>query len=161
MGAALAPEWCDRYVAVGAEYGVPVLMTADLDGYGPNNHLTGVSAEVFAEFVHQARAAQMPVFDVVLETDFGRPRGAPVDYAAMLGDADHQAGWDLVHCAFHPCRHGPGEVERIDAATWHVRTEEYDLFRSHEWQAWLEQQPFEVIGMRGLRDEFRAGVATA
>jgi hypothetical protein len=96
----------------------------------------------------------MPVFDIVLETDFGRPRGAAVDYASMLAHADHHDDQELVYCAFHPCQ--PGEVERIDADTWHVRTEEYDLFRSHEWVAWLDQQSFEVIGMRGLRDEFRA-----
>ena len=159
MGAALAPEWCERYVAVGVDYGVPVLMTADLEGYGPSNHLEGASAEAFAEFVHQARAAGMPVFDVVLETDFGRPRGAPVDYATMLTDADHRDGWELIYCAFHPCAAGPGEVERIDPATWHVRTEEYDLFRSHEWRAWLEQQHFEVIGMAGLRNELRTARA--
>ena len=130
MGAALAPEWCERYVALGVDYGVPVLMTVDLDGYGPNNHLTGTAAETFAEFSHQASSAGMPIFDVVLETDFGRPRGAPVDYAAVLTDADHHDGWELVYCAFHPCAEGPGEVERIDPSTWHVRTEEYDLFRS-------------------------------
>jgi hypothetical protein len=61
-----------------------------------------------------------------------------------------------VYCAFHPCRPGPGEVERIDPDAWHVRTDEYEVFRSHEWRAWLDQQPFEVIGMRELRDEFRA-----
>jgi predicted glycoside hydrolase/deacetylase ChbG (UPF0249 family) len=154
MGAALAPEWCERYVALGVEYGVPALMTSDLDAYGPNNHLTGTASETFAEFVHQATSAGMPVFDIVLETDFGRPRGAAVDYASMLAHADHHDDQELVYCAFHPCQ--PGEVERIDADTWHVRTEEYDLFRSHEWVAWLDQQSFEVIGMRGLRDEFRA-----
>lgn len=150
MGAALAPEWCDRYVAVGAEYGVPVLITSTFDGYGPQNHLQGTTEDEFAGFVDQARAADMPVFDVVLETDFGRERGAPVDYAAMLAAADADERYDLVYCAFHPCRPGPGEVERIDADTWHVRTDEYDLFRTREWRAWLAQQPFDIVSMRDL-----------
>lgn len=156
MGAALAPEWCERYVQVGVDYGVPALITVDLDAYGPNNHLTGTAAETFAEFVHQARAAGMPVFDVVLETDFGRPRGAPVDYASMLAGAHDNADWELVYCAFHPCRPGPGEVERIDPGTCHVRIDEYELFSTGTWQEWLDRQPFDVIGMRPLRDEFRA-----
>lgn len=151
MGAALAPEWCGRYVALGIEYGVPALITGTLDAYGPNNHLTGVAEETFAEFVRQARSAGMPVFDVVLETDFRRPRGAPVDYRAMLGSVTSE----LVYCAFHPCAPGPGEVERIDGEWWHVRTDEYGIFREDSWKAWLDDQPFEVIGMRELRDEFR------
>lgn len=155
MGAALAPEWCDRYVALGVEYGVPALITIDLAAYGPNDHLTDTSEETFAEFVHQARSAGMPVFDVVLETDFGRPRGAPVDYEAMLRGADDDADQELVYCAFHPCTPGPGEVERIDEGSWHVRTDEHRLFGDSSWKAWLDEQPFEVIGMRQLRDEFR------
>lgn len=150
MGAALAPEWCDRYVAVGAEYGIPALITSTFDGYGPKNHLQGTTEDVFAGFVDRARAAGMPIFDVVLETDFGRRRGTPVDYAEMLTRAHHDDRYDLVYCAFHPCQPGPGEVERIDAATWHVRTDEYHRFRTTEWAAWLDQQPFRVVSMREL-----------
>ncbi|HEY5664406.1 MAG TPA: ChbG/HpnK family deacetylase [Ilumatobacter sp.] len=152
MGAALAPEWCARYVALGVEYAVPALITIDLAAYGPSNHLAGTAEETFAEFVHQARAAGMPVFDSVLETDFRRPRGAPVDYAAMLSAVDPSC--DLVYCAFHPC--APGEAELIDTDWWHVRTDEYRIFGEPAWRAWLDAQPFEVIGMRHLRDEFRS-----
>lgn len=154
MGAALAPEWCDRYVALGIEYGVPALITTTFAGYGPNNHLTGTTEEMFAEFVRQATAAGMPVFDVVLETDFQRPRGAPVDYESMLTAADRDDRFELVYCAFHPC--APGEAERIDVDWWHVRTDEHRIFGTTQWRDWLDEQPFEVIGMRELRDEFRA-----
>lgn len=156
MGAALAPEWCDRYVALGIEYGVPALITGTLGAYGPNNHLQGVDEETFAEFVVQARAVGMPVFDEVLETDFRRSRGAPVDYREMLGAVTA----DLVYCAFHPCAPGPGEVERIDEEWWHVRTDEYRIFGEQPWKDWLGEQPFEVIGMRELRDDFRAGAVS-
>ena len=153
MGAALAPEWCDRYVALGVEYGVPALLTTRADGYGPINHLTGLTDDVFGEFVRQARDAGMPVFDRVLETDFGRARGAPVDYRAMFDEVDADDSCGLVYAALHPCR--PGEVERIDPATWHVRTDEYELFSTAVWRGWLDDQPFERIGMRELRDEWR------
>jgi len=155
MGAALAPEWCDRYVALGVEYGVPALITGTLDAYGPNNHLAGTTEEAFGEYVAQARAAGMPVFDLVLETDFGRPLGGPVDYQAMLIGAHDDAEAELVYGAFHPCRPGPGEVERIDATSNHVRTDEYVLFGESTCTTWLFEQPFEVIGMRERRDGWR------
>jgi predicted glycoside hydrolase/deacetylase ChbG (UPF0249 family) len=151
MGSALAPEWCDRYVALGLEYGVPVLITETLGGYGPNNHLADVTEERFAPFVAEARAAGMPVFGRVLETDFGRPRGAPHDYRSMLTSATEE----LVYCAFHPCRPGPGEIEVIEPGAHHVRVDEYDWFGTDEWRNWLDESPIDVIGMRGLRDEWR------
>lgn len=153
MGSALAPEWCDRYVAVGADYGVPVLITGRLSGYDPHNHLAEVTDEMFEPFVQQAGAAGMPVFDRVLETDFGRPQGAPVDYRSKL----LAGGEGLIYCAFHPCRPGPGEVEVIEPHAHHVRVDEYELFGEAGWAEWLQEQPFTLTGMRELRDEMRRG----
>src|SRR4029077_5391069 len=151
MGSALAPEWWERYVALGVEYGVPALITSTFAGYDPNNHLTGTTDEQFAAFVDAATDAGMPVFGRVLETDFSRPRGAPVDYQSKLPSSDEE----LVYCAFHPCRPGPGEIEEIEPGSHHVRVDEYELFRTDEWLAWLQEQPFEVVSMRQLRDDWR------
>ncbi len=151
MGAALGPEWCDRYIALGVEYDVPVLITRTLDRYGPNNHLADVTEAAFATFVDQAIAANMPIFDRVLETDFSRQRGAPTSYEEMLSDLD-----PLVYCAYHPNAPGPGEIEVIEPDTWHVRTDEYELFGTAGWAAWLDDQPFTLTTMGELRDEFRA-----
>lgn len=156
MGAALAPEWCDRYIALGVEYGVPALITSTVASYGPNDHLVGVEEEDFAPFVQAARAAGMPIFDEVLETDFSRPRGNDPAYEDMLGDLQS----DLVYCAFHPNAPGPGEIEFIEPATHHVRTDEHLLFGQTSWKQWLDAQPFELTSMRELRDEFRSS-ATA
>lgn len=152
MGAALAPEWCERYVALGVDYDVPVLLTSTLAAYGPNDHLGGATEEMFAVFVAAARAAGMPLFGRCLETDFQRERGAPMDYRTMLTDADE----DLVYCAFHPCAPGPGEIEVIEPGAHHVRVDEHELFRTAAWAEWLEEQSFEVIGMRQLRDDWRS-----
>ncbi len=151
MGAALGPEWCDRYIQLGVDYDVPVLITRTLGAYGPNNHLADVDEEAFAAFVQQATDAGMPIFDRVLETDFGRVRGEPTAYQDMLTDLD-----DLVYCAYHPNAPGPGEIEAIEPRTWHVRTDEYELFGQDEWLQWLGDQPFELTTMRELRDERRA-----
>ena len=90
----------------------------------------------------------MPVFDRVLETDFDRPRGAPVDYRSKLLDGVQ----GLTYCAFHPCRPIPGEVEAIEPHAHHVRVDEYELFGTTAWAEWLQQQAFTLVGMRQLRD---------
>ena len=152
MGSALAPEWCDRYVSLGIELGIPVLLTAHLGDYGPNNHLRGAGHGPYREAVAAARSAAMPVFDVVLETDFSRPRERPADYHAMLGELDT----DLVYCAFHPNAPGGAEIEVIEPQKFHVRTDEYELFRTAGWKDWLESRPYELTTMRELRDGWRA-----
>lgn len=94
----------------------------------------------------------MPVFDAVLETDFSRPRNQPADYHDMLGGLDQQ----LVYCAFHPNAPGGAEIEAIEPAKFHVRTDEYDLFGTSQWREWLESRPVTLTTMRELRDIWRS-----
>ncbi|MCY3616500.1 MAG: ChbG/HpnK family deacetylase [Acidimicrobiaceae bacterium] len=151
MGSALAPEWCDRYVALGIELQIPALITGALSAYGPMNHLAGAGHGPFREAVAEARSAGMPVFDEVLETDFKRPRDQPADYEAMLGGLDT----DLVYCAFHPNAPGGAEIEVIEPAKFHVRTDEYELFGTTQWKEWLGSGPLTLTTMRELREVWR------
>ena len=151
MGSALAPEWCDRYVAVGIDYGVPVLITESLAAYGPNRHVASpFEAQAVDECIKAAaatvRAAGMPVFDVVLETDFNRPPQEPANYQGMLGNLDDS----LVFCAFHPNSPGGAEIEVIEPDSFHVRTDEYELFGTAGWKEWLTGQPYELASMADL-----------
>ncbi len=151
MGSALAPEWCDRYVAVGIDYGVPVLICDSLADYGPNRHVASSSGtqaadEAISAAAAVARASGMPVFDLVLETDFSRPPHQSADYQSMLGSREE----DLVYCAFHPNAPGGAEIEVIEPDSFHVRTDEYELFGTGGWKEWLTSQPFELASMAGL-----------
>ena len=152
MGSALAPEWCDRYVSLGIEFGIPVLLTANLGDYGPCNHLRGAGHGPYREAVATAKGAGMPVFDEVLETDFARPRHQNADYRTMLGSLETS----LVYCAFHPNAPGGAEIEAIEPAKYHVRTDEYQLFRTSDWKEWLESRRYALTTMRELRDGWRA-----
>ena len=151
MGSALAPEWCDRYVAVGVDYGVPVLITDSLAAYGPNRHVAGSAEAQSADDAIKAAAASareagMPVFDAVLETDFARPPYQPANYEVILGKLDA----NLVFCAFHPNAPGGAEIEVIEPESFHVRTDEYELFGTRTWKNWLTGQPYELASMADL-----------
>ena len=152
MGSALAPEWCGRYVSLGIELGIPVLLTGTLGAYRACRHLGGVDEGPYDDAVADARSAGMPTFDEVLETDFSRPRDRPADYRALLGSL--AAG--LVYCAFHPNAPGGAEIEAIEPDACHVRTDEYRLFRSSDWKEWIESRPYALTTMRELRDGWRA-----
>ncbi len=151
MGSALAPEWCDRYVAVGIDYGVPVLITGSLAAYGPNRHVASpdeaqAADEAIQSAAATARAVGMPVFDAVLETDFSRAPHQPPNYQEMLGSLEE----NLVFCAFHPNAPGGREIEVIEPDSFHVRTDEYELFGTDSWKEWLTSQPYELASMADL-----------
>jgi predicted glycoside hydrolase/deacetylase ChbG (UPF0249 family) len=46
MGSALAPEWAERYVALGVEYDLPVVLPGSVAGYGIARHLQGFGEQV-------------------------------------------------------------------------------------------------------------------
>ena len=152
MGATLAPEFCAIYVALGVEYRLPVLITKSLSQYGPNNHITGVSDEQFAEFVVLAEDKRMPVFDRVLETNFGRPSTQSLARDAYQ-EMFTKSKSGLTFAALHP--NAPGEVEAIEPNQFHVRTDEYEIFSSENYLTWLAKKEVKPIGMRELRDAMR------
>ena len=152
MGATLAPEFCAIYIALGVEYRLPVLLTKKLSQYGPNNHITGVSDERFEGFINFAEQTRQPIFDRVLETDFGRPSTqslAPDAYQKMFT----KSKTGLTFAALHP--NAPGEVEVIEPNQFHVRTQEYEIFSSKDYLTWLTKNEIKSIGMRELRDAMR------
>jgi chitin disaccharide deacetylase len=152
MGSTLAPELCAIYVRLGAAYQVPILLTATLAGYSPNNHLEGMTESEYAPFVAMARAQGQPIFDAVLETPFERPvteTAVPV-YRKLF----ERVPEGLSFLALHP--NAPGEVEVIEPDSAHIRTDEYRLFQSDDFRAWLSERDSEFIGMRSLRDSLRA-----
>lgn len=153
MGATLAPEFCAIYIRLGVEFKLPVLLTRTLSSYGPNKHLSGVSDDQFAPFVESAKAKKLPVFERVLETNFARPASVELADDAYQ-NLFSQKFSGLTFAALHP--NAPGEVEVIEPKQFHVRTREYEIFRSTNHLAWLSEKKIKPIGMREIRDEMRS-----
>ncbi|NBO68525.1 MAG: ChbG/HpnK family deacetylase, partial [Actinobacteria bacterium] len=153
MGATLAPEFCAIYIRLGVEFKLPVLLTRTLSSYGPNKHLSGVSDDQFAPFVESAKAKKLPVFERVLETNFARPASVELADDAYQ-NLFSQKFSGLTFAALHP--NAPGEVEVIEPKQFHVRTREYEIFRSTNYLAWLSEKKIKPIGMREIRDEMRS-----
>ncbi|MDQ6435522.1 ChbG/HpnK family deacetylase [Mesorhizobium sp. LHD-90] len=155
MGAALSPEFCDIYIRLGLEYRLPILLTSTIAAYTPNDNLVGVTEKAHARGVDRARAAGFAIFDAALQTTWGRPRSklAEPAYKAIIGSV--RQGLTFVCLHFN----APGELELIEPRSAYIRTEEYELFRAPEFRDWLLAQDLDIIGMRPLREEFRARLA--
>ena len=151
MGSTLAPEFGAIYLRLGVDYRLPVLLTGTLAGYAPNDHLVGADEATYGEFVAAARRAGQPIFDAVLETPWDRRGAAEPAYRALFDSAPP----GLTFLALHP--NAPGELEAIEPDSAHIRTEEFDLLRGGFVDTWCEgREDVELIGMRALRDAYRA-----
>ena len=152
MGAALSPEFCDIYIRLGLEYRLPILLTSTIAAFTPNDNLVGVTEEAHGRGVNKARAAGFAIFDAALQTTWNRSRSKPAEpaYKAIIESVRD----GLTFICFH--FNAPGEVELIEPRSAYIRTEEYQLFRSEGFRAWLGAQDLDIIGMRPLRDELRA-----
>ena len=149
MGAVMAPEFCDRYIRIGLDYGLPILLTPNLSAYGPIHNLRGVQEEPYRAHVAAARAAGFQIFDRVLETPWDRTGTADEAYRMMIRSIAPGTTFLALHF------NAPGELEFIEPASAHTRTEEYALFRSEGFREWLAEQELELSGMREFRSALR------
>jgi predicted glycoside hydrolase/deacetylase ChbG (UPF0249 family) len=156
MGTALAPEFCGAYLALGVEYRLPILLTRTLHAYGPSvPHLVGVSDADYVAYATAAAEHGLPLFDAVGETPWDREPSDPAEPVYRDLFSGLPAG--LSFLALHP--NAPGEIEAIEPESAHIRTAEYELFGDERFGAWvagLGDDSVELIGMRRLRDAYRA-----
>lgn len=154
MGTALSPEFCDIYIRLGLEYRLPILLTASLASYAPNDNLLGVTEAAFQRGVDKARTNGFVIFDAALQTTWGRPRSKPAEpaYKALFDGVRDGLTFFCLHF------NAPGDLETIEPKSAYIRTEEYDLFRDPGFRDWLAGQDIDIIGMRPLREDFRAAL---
>ena len=150
MGAVLAPEFADIYARLGVDYGVLPLFCRSLDAYGGQHNMTGITPDAFAPGVETVSSFGFPIFDRIVETDWLPASVAEPAYRAIFDGVEK----GLTFLALHFAK--PGEIEVIDPRTHHIRTGEYALFRSAGFADWLTRQDITPIGMRALRDDWRA-----
>jgi chitin disaccharide deacetylase len=152
MGATLAPEFCAAYIRIATDYRLPLLMTRTITGFAPNNHLVGVDDAVHQPFATAATSKGQQLFETVLETNWSRTAPARPFYEGLIGGVPD----GLTFVCLHP--NAPGELEFIEPDSSYIRTDEYDLFRTETWVAWLAEQPVTLSGMRPFRRRLRSGL---
>ena len=151
MGTAISPEFCDITVRLAYEHKLPFLLTRTVGDYAPNDNLVGVTETQHKPGVDKAEALGFTIFDRAVETTWKRPPGNPGPaYRAIIEGIPEGLTFFCLHF------NTPDELAIIEPEQQHVRSEEYALFRSEGFRAWLLSQGLDIIGMRPLRDDLRA-----
>ena len=142
MGTIWQPEFVDIYARLGEEFRLPIVLTRDVGRMAPQGF-------DFGPVWTQLEGRGNPDFQRYLTTPFGNMAPTADDYASIL----RRAGPGLNWCAFHFT--GPGDFAMFsDDAP--LRLAEYNLFKSGWAKDFLAGEGFELVGMRGFRDEMRA-----
>ena len=144
MFAALSPEYCEGYLRIGDDYGLPIMLTETFDGRSMPVHLEGVDEEPYRDVVRRARGAGRVVFDSLIETDWA-PVASPRSTLERLFGA---VGEGLTYMALHP--NAPGELEFIEPETAAVRIGEYETFSDPGFAQWTAGLDLERVSWSKL-----------
>ncbi len=150
MGAVMMPEFVEIYYRLGKDYNLPILLVKDLGRFNPMSYAGAARTETYDSVVARARAAGEPIFDLVIESPWGRRTDAETAYRRMF--AEIQDGLTYLSLHFNK----PGDFEAIEPDHAHIRTEEYAVFKSGLVAELVAAHGVEVIGMRQIRDRLRA-----
>jgi predicted glycoside hydrolase/deacetylase ChbG (UPF0249 family) len=150
MGAVMMPEFVEIYYRLGKDYNLPILLVKDLRRFNPMSYAGAARTETYDSVVARARAAGEPIFDLVVESPWGRRTDAETAYRRMF--AEIQDGLTYLSLHFNK----PGDFEAIEPDHAHIRTEEYAVFKSGLVAELVAAHGVDVIGMRQIRDRLRA-----
>jgi predicted glycoside hydrolase/deacetylase ChbG (UPF0249 family) len=150
MGAVMMPEFVEIYYRLGKDYNLPILLVKDLRRFNPMSYAGAALTETYDSVVARARAAGEPIFDLVVESPWGRRTDAETAYRQMF--AEIQDGLTYLSLHFNK----PGDFEAIEPNHAHIRTEEYAVFKSGLVAEFVAAHGVAVIGMRQIRDRLRA-----
>lgn len=150
MGAAMMPEFVDIYYRLGEDYDLPILLVKDLERFNPMSYAGAVRNDNYNSVVAKARAAGAPIFDLVIESPWGRKIDAETAYRQLFAAIPD----GLTYLSLH--FNAPGDFEVVEPDQAFIRTEEYAAFKSGLIPELVAAHAIEVIGMRELRDRRRA-----
>ncbi|TMH69087.1 MAG: ChbG/HpnK family deacetylase [Betaproteobacteria bacterium] len=152
MGAALVPELVDSYVRLGLEYRLPVLLPRDVKSYTGVLRVGEIAPGIHERVVAQLDARGLPVLDRFRMTP--EPPGPDVEatYRTMIETVPSGTTFFALHC------NAPGDIEAIVPLRAHWRTDEYRLFGSGAPMRWMAEAGIRAVGMREIRDLWRAAI---
>jgi hypothetical protein len=154
MGAAVVPELVDVYLRLGREYRLPILLPRELDSYTGVLKMGEVPADLYPIRVAELDAAGLPVFDRFRMSPWAPSAEAEATYRTMIDTLPPGATFFGLHC------NAPGDIEAIVPPRAHFRTDEYRLFGSGAPMRWAAAAGIRVIGMREVRELWRAALRT-
>ncbi|TIP25876.1 MAG: ChbG/HpnK family deacetylase [Mesorhizobium sp.] len=146
MGTAQMPEFTAIYRQIAKDYGIPAMLIKDLGAYNPATYAGDIVVARYDEEIAKALSAGELLFDAVLETPWSRTTNAETAYYELFRSIPE--GLTFLSMHFNT----PGDFESINPRDAHLRTEEYELFRTSKVKEWITEFDLEIVSMGALHD---------
>jgi predicted glycoside hydrolase/deacetylase ChbG (UPF0249 family) len=153
MGATLLPDLFSAYVELGFAYGVPVLLTRQLDDYSRGFSMPGMDDSAWSRYVAGLEERGMPLVDTFRVTPGYHGADAEGGRAELYERILHELPVGVTYFSVHP--NAPGDIEVIDPPHAHWRTFEYQYLQSERLAAFLEREDIVPIGFEEIREVMR------
>lgn len=147
--AAMAPEFAEAFIRVGAAYRVPVMFPGDFASFDYRPNLGEVDLDFYGPLTRRLGQAGNPLMAGLRETPWSRAETADVVYRRMLAGLPEGISFLALHF------NAPGEIDTIEPGSAYIRTEEYAAFAAPDFAQWLRQQDLHLVGFRDFREVLR------
>ncbi len=158
MATALAPKFQDIYLKLSKEYKIPGIFPRDYSAFNLSAQANeiknkGLNKTVdVQQNIHQQKVENLELNEniVVFDHFAMSPFAKKDENAKLIKDIMSNLNPGLTYLALHP--NAPGEIEIIDPEQWHIRTEEYSLFKDKEFLNWTKSiENLHCISMREIK----------
>jgi predicted glycoside hydrolase/deacetylase ChbG (UPF0249 family) len=150
MGAALAPEYSDIYIRLGAEYRLPILMPRAFEGYGCASTFGNVDTRINDLRALQLEKSGTPIFDAFYESPWVASADSRSAYENLLRSLTPGLSFLALHC------NAPGDIEVIDPPRAHCRTDEFTIFQDTAFLKLVDELAIKLVSFREIRTMIRA-----
>jgi chitin disaccharide deacetylase len=157
MGAATISELVEHYVALGFEYGVPVLLPRQIDDYIRTLGLAGPDEATWLTFAAAVEARGMPLVDWFRITPAYHTNENSEARFELYETILHELPPGVTYFSLHP--NAPGDIETIVPERAYWRTFEYRYFQSQRLRDFLTVEQIVPIDYRAIRNIMRANRA--
>jgi predicted glycoside hydrolase/deacetylase ChbG (UPF0249 family) len=155
MGTAPHVKFLARYVALGVEYRLPIMLPWPTPQLLERVGLAGLGPAIDEQF-RALEATGIPILDHLIH-ETGGP--SPEAKEAMFKEMFRGLEPGVTHFLVHPAKPSDEMSALTDDADYRAR--DYELFRDGSMRAYLEGLGVRLIGYREIRDAYRSGAREA
>jgi hypothetical protein len=149
MGAAAAPEFVESYLALGRQYGLPVLLPRRIGTYLSVLDMGPIATGAYGGVLNRLGSEGVPLIDAFAMGLALRQRPCEHVYRHVIELAVPGVTYLSLHCST------PGEVERVHPNDADWRIAEYRLFDEPGFVDWIKAQDVHLLGFREIRELYQ------
>lgn len=154
MGVGIIPELVEIYIKLGNDYKLPVLIPKNISETLKLYKIDDADESFYVNIINNLEDNGYPLVDNFKITPCFPSSEAKSGYEGLLSSTPQ----GITFLSLHP--NTSDSIKSIDSVMYHVRIDEYQLFRRYFNIDWLKARGIEAINYRQIRDILRKNLSS-